>query len=71
MSISISMIEQLIMVWGFICAILIPTTYWLAKRKTRAPIIITIVIFLLTLFPPICLICLFILALKQDLVEGK
>jgi hypothetical protein len=55
---------QVIAVWIIIATVL---TYFLAKRKTQTPVIATILGFFLSFMPPLSMIYLIVLVLKNDI----
>jgi len=54
----------ILFVWVLLQTVLI---YFLAKKKTQTPVIATVIGFLLSLLPPIGLIYLVVLVLKNDI----
>jgi hypothetical protein len=68
MGINITFLGQIIAVWIVIATIL---TFFLAKRKTQTPIIATIIGFILSFIPPVCMIYLIVLVLKNDVPKTE
>jgi len=64
MEVNLTMLGQVMFVWIFLQTALI---YHLAQRKTQTPVIATVIGFLLSLLPPIGLIYLVVLVLKNDI----
>jgi len=64
MDVNLTMLGQVLFVWILLQTALI---YHLAKRKTQTPVIATVIGFLLSLLPPIGLIYLVVLVLKNDI----
>ncbi len=62
-----TLLGQTIVIWAFIATIL---TYMLAKRKTETPILATIIGFFAAFIPPISMIYIIILVLKNDVVNS-
>lgn len=68
MGINITFLGQIIAVWIVIATIL---TFFLAKRKTQTPIIATIIGFVLSFIPPVSMIYLIVLVLKNDVPKNE
>jgi len=64
MGISATVLGQVILAWVVIATIL---TYFLAKRKTQTPIMATVVGFLIAFIPPLSMIYIIALILKNDI----
>jgi len=66
MEINITLLGQIVAVWIVIATVL---TFVLAKRKTQTPIIATIIGFVLSFIPPVSMIYLIVLVLKNDVAK--
>ncbi len=62
-----TLIGQITLAWVLIATIL---TYMLAKRKTETPILATIIGFIAAFIPPISIIYIIILVLKNDVAKN-
>ncbi len=67
MNINMTLIGQTIVIWVLIATIL---TYLLAKRKTETPILATVIGFFAAFVPPISMIYIIILVLKNDVAKN-
>ncbi len=67
MDINATLLGQTIIIWACIATIL---TYMLAKRKTETPILATVIGFFTAFIPPISMIYIIILVLKNDVVKS-
>ena len=68
MDINTTLLGQVIGVWIVIATIL---TFFLAKRKTQTPIIATIIGFVLAFIPPVSMIYLIVMVLKNDVPKSE
>jgi Na+/proline symporter len=63
MNINATLIGQVIIVFAVLMA---AVGYYLGKRKTQSPIITSVLAFFSALVPPVAIIFLFVLVLKND-----
>ena len=63
MNINATLIGQVIIVFAVLMA---AVGYYLGKRKTQSPIITSVLAFFSALVPPVTIIFLFVLVLKND-----
>ncbi len=68
MNINATIAGELTVIFAIVVAVI---GFRLARRKTRHPYIIALVGLLVSLFPPFGLVYLFILALKDDLMQPE
>lgn len=68
MNINITLVGQLIAIFAIIMAIV---CFYLGKRKTQTPVLVSIIGFFSALVPPIALIYLLVLTLKKDVIDIK
>lgn len=68
MNINMTLYGQLVLLTLVITGIV---AYYLAKRKTTTPIATTIIVMVASVIPPLALIMLFALTLKNDRANSK
>ncbi len=68
MEFNTTLLGQVIAAWVVIATVL---TFILAKRKTQTPIIATIIGFILSFIPPVSMIYLIVLVLKNDIPKSE
>ena len=68
MEINMALLGQLLAVWVVFATVL---TYILAKKKTETPMIATMIGFVLSFLPPISIIYLIVLVLKNDIISNE
>ncbi len=61
-----TLLGQTVVIWAFIATII---TYMLAKRKTETPILATVIGFFAAFVPPISMLYIIILVLKNDVTK--
>ena len=68
MNINATLIGQVI----FLLAIVMPVLgYYLGRRKTETPILVAVVAFITAFIPPIALLFVIVLLIKQDISKGN
>ena len=68
MEINMALLGQLLAVWVVFATVL---TYILVKKKTETPMIATMIGFVLSFLPPISIIYLIVLVLKNDIISNE
>ena len=68
MEFNTTLLGQVIAAWIVIATVL---TFFLAKRKTQTPIIATVIGFILSFIPPVSMIYLIVLVLKNDVPKSE
>jgi len=68
MVINMTMLGQVMLVWVLLQTALV---YHLAKKKTQTPVIATIIGFFASFLPPVGLIYLIVLVLKNDIATTQ
>jgi len=67
MAVNATLLGQLIIVWILIATTI---TFLLARRKTQTPIIATLLGFLFSFIPPVSMLYLIVLVIKNDIVDA-
>ncbi|WP_218396418.1 hypothetical protein [Alteromonas lipotrueae] len=68
MNINVTLLGQVIVAFALLMAAL---GYYLGKRKTQSPILTAVVAFFAALVPPLAIILLIVLVLKNDVQTSK
>ncbi|MCP3674983.1 MAG: hypothetical protein GY829_11015 [Gammaproteobacteria bacterium] len=68
MDINATILGQIICVWVIIATTL---TFFLTKRKTQTPVLASVIGFFIAFIPPLSLIYIIILVLKNDIIANE